>query len=70
MWVIPLMGAGLVWAGAYFSGWNAMLMLIIAAPFLVFLPTWFTAEQQFLHDLMAGTRLINVQPVTRTSKNP
>lgn len=62
MWILPLLGASLVWAGAQLSGWNAMLMLIVAAPFLVFIPTWFTAEQQFLHDLLAGTRLINVQP--------
>jgi uncharacterized RDD family membrane protein YckC len=70
MWILPLLGAGLVWAAAYLSGWNAMLMLIIAAPFLVFIPTWFNAEQQFLHDLLAGTRLVSVQPSINTSKNP
>ncbi len=70
MWVLPLFGAGLVWAAAHLSGWNAMLMLIIGAPFLVFLPTWMNAEQQFLHDLLAGTRLVNVKPITNTSKNP
>ncbi|CAN1573346.1 COG1714 Predicted membrane protein/domain [Burkholderiaceae bacterium] len=70
MWVLPLLGAGIVWAAASLSGWNAMLMLIVATPFLVFIPTWFTAEQQFLHDLLAGTRLVNVQPQIRTSKNP
>jgi hypothetical protein len=47
-----------------------MLMLIVATPFLVFIPTWFTAEQQFLHDLLAGTRLVNVQPQIQPSKNP
>jgi len=70
MWVLPLVGAGLVWASASLTGWNAMLMLIVFTPFLVFIPTWFTAEQQFLHDLWAGTRLINVQPLNKTSKNP
>lgn len=78
MWVLPLLGASLVWAGAQLSGWNAMLMLIVAAPFLVFVPTWFTAEQQFLHDLLAGTRLVNVpaapkptsQASIQPSKNP
>lgn len=70
MWVLPLLGAGLVWAAAHLSGWNAMLMLIIGAPFLVFIPTWFTAEQQFLHDLLAGTRLVNVKPIKDASKNP
>ena len=42
------------------------LMLIVAAPFTVLLPTWFTPQQQFLHDLLAGTRLISVE----ISKNP
>lgn len=78
MWILPLLGASLVWAGAQLSGWNAMLMLIVAAPFLVFIPTWFTAQQQFLHDLLAGTRLVNVQTAPKpasqatiqTSKNP
>jgi hypothetical protein len=41
-------------------------MFIVATPFLVFLPTWFTQDGQFLHDRLAGTRLISVQP----SKNP
>jgi uncharacterized RDD family membrane protein YckC len=70
MWVLPLMGASLVWAAASLSGWNAMLMLIVATPFLVFIPTWFTAQQQFLHDLLAGTRLISVQATIKPSKNP
>jgi uncharacterized RDD family membrane protein YckC len=70
MWVLPLLGAGAVWAAAHLSGWNAMLMLIIGAPFLIFIPTWFTAEQQFLHDLLAGTRLVNVKPIKDASKNP
>jgi uncharacterized RDD family membrane protein YckC len=70
MWVLPLMGAGLVWGAASLSGWHAMLMLIVATPFLVFIPTWFTAQQQFLHDLLAGTRLISVQANIKPSKNP
>jgi hypothetical protein len=45
-------------------------MLIVATPFLVFIPTWFTTQQQFLHDLLAGTRLVSVQPNPKTSKNP
>lgn len=66
MWVLPLIGSGLVWGASVLTGWNAMLMLIVAAPFLIFVPTWFAADQQFLHDRLAGTRLITVQ----TSKNP
>ncbi|MDO9025051.1 RDD family protein [Zwartia sp.] len=66
MWVLPLLGASLVWGASVLTGWNAMLMLIIATPFLTFIPTWFFSDQQFLHDRLAGTRLVNVQ----TSKNP
>ena len=66
MWPIPLAGSALIWAAATLSGWPAFLMFIVATPFLVFLPTWFTQNGQFLHDRLAGTRLISVQP----SKNP
>lgn len=66
MWVLPLMGASLVWGASVLSGWNAMLMLVVAAPFLTFIPTWFADDQQFLHDKLAGTRLISIQP----SENP
>jgi len=67
---LPLSGAGLVWAAASLSGWNAMLMLIVATPFLIFIPTWFTSQHQFLHDLLAGTRLVSVQPHSGLGKNP
>lgn len=66
MWPIPLAGSALIWVAATLSGWPAFLMFIVATPFLVFLPTWFTQNGQFLHDRLAGTRLISVQP----SKNP
>jgi len=66
MWVLPMIGAGLVWVASMLTGWNAMLMLIVAAPFLVFIPTWFTLNSQFLHDRWAGTRLVSVP----ASKNP
>jgi uncharacterized RDD family membrane protein YckC len=66
MWVLPLLGAAAVWALSAVTSWPSTLMLIVAAPFTVLLPTWFTPQQQFLHDLLAGTRLINVE----ISKNP
>ena len=44
----------------------AALALIVVAPFTVFIPTWFSPQQQFLHDLLAGTRLTNVS----ISENP
>jgi uncharacterized RDD family membrane protein YckC len=60
MWVLPLAGAAAVWALSKLTGWPSALTLIVAAPFTVFIPTWFTPQQQFLHDLLAGTRLANV----------
>ncbi len=64
MWVLPLCGALIVWGLLAVTQWPATLMFIVLAPFTVFIPTWFTPEQLFLHDLLAKTRLIN------TSKNP
>ena len=60
MWVLPLLGAATVWAISTLTGWPAALSLIVVAPFTIFIPTWFSPQQQFLHDLLAGTRLTNV----------
>ena len=60
MWVLPLLGAATVWAISTLTGWPAALSLIVVAPFTIFIPTWFSPQQQFLHDLRAGTRLTNV----------
>ena len=62
MWVLPLLGAATVWAISTLTGWPAALSLIVVAPFTIFIPTWFSPQQQFLHDLLAGTRLTNVAP--------
>ena len=64
MWILPLCGALLVWGLSLITRWPSTLMFIVLAPFTVFIPTWFTPEQQFLHDLLAKTRLVN------TGKNP
>ncbi|MFZ4711059.1 MAG: RDD family protein [Zwartia sp.] len=60
MWVLPLLGAAAVWGLSRATSWPSALMLIVVAPFTVLIPTWFTPQQQFLHDLLSGTRLINV----------
>jgi uncharacterized RDD family membrane protein YckC len=64
MWVLPLCGALLVWGLSLLTHWPSTLMFIVLAPFTIFIPTWFTPEQQFLHDLLSRTRLVN------TGKNP
>ncbi len=59
MWVLPAAGAFVVWMLAEMVAWPSVLMLIVAAPFAVFIPTIFTADQQFWHDKMAGTLLVS-----------
>jgi len=66
MWALPLLGAASVWAISKLTGWPSALALIVAAPFTAFIPTWFIPQQQFLHDQLVGTRLVNVP----TSENP
>lgn len=64
MWVLPLSWALIVKGLIVMTQWPAMNMFIVLAPFTVFLPTWFTPEQQFVHDMLAKTKLVN------TRKNP
>lgn len=64
MWVFPVLWALIVKGLIMITQWPAMNMFIVLAPFTVFLPTWFTPDQQFVHDILAKTRLVN------TSKNP
>ncbi len=59
MWLLPLVGALLVWGISTAVGWSSILMLIVLAPFIVFVPTWLTKNGQFLHDRLADTRLIS-----------
>ena len=66
MWVLPALGAAAIWGISTLTGRPSTLALFFAAPFTVFIPTWFNPQKQFLHDLLAGTRLTNVA----ISKNP
>ena len=58
-WPLVLAGAGLVWAAATATGWPSMDMFIVAAPFSIFIWSWFDPDGQFLHDRILGTRLRN-----------
>jgi len=57
MWPLVLLGAALVWTLSQATGWPAADLLIVAAPFAVFVWSWIDAEGQFLHDRILGTRL-------------
>jgi uncharacterized RDD family membrane protein YckC len=60
-WVLPLITAAIVWSIAALSGWPATLMFIVVAPFSNFVGSWLDNNGQFLHDRLAGTRLINAE---------
>ncbi|MCW0210294.1 hypothetical protein AVE30378_03290 [Achromobacter veterisilvae] len=59
VWPLVLAGAAVVWAAASASGWPSMDMFIVAAPFTIFIWSWFDPDGQFLHDRILGTRLRN-----------
>jgi uncharacterized RDD family membrane protein YckC len=59
-WPLPLLGAALIQVLSVSAGWASIDMLIVATPFLIFIPTWFVSDGQFLHDRWARTALISV----------
>ena len=61
MWPLPLLAALLVQAASYATGYASTDMLIVFAPFSVFIWSWFDKDGQFLHDRLAGTRLVDVR---------
>jgi len=48
-----------VWGAASLTGWASVDMFIVAAPFTIFIWSWFDPDGQFLHDRLLGTRLRN-----------
>ncbi len=62
MWPLPLLGALLVLAASRVTGYGSTDLFIVFTPFTLFIWTWFDPDRQFLHDRLAGTRLVNVAP--------
>ncbi|MDH0682004.1 RDD family protein [Achromobacter animicus] len=58
-WPLVLAGAAVVWGAALATGWPSVDMFIVAAPFAIFIWSWFDPDGQFLHDRILGTRLRN-----------
>jgi len=58
IWPIPLAAAWLVLQASRITGYASTDMLIVLAPFALFIPTWFDADRRFLHDRLAGTWLV------------
>ena len=65
MWLLPVGAAVVVWALAEVIGWASVRMLIVVAPFAMFLPTWFILGGQFWHDKMARTLLVDTLPLNK-----
>ena len=61
MWVIPLIGAFIIYLIAKALGWMSINMFIIFCPFLNLIPTLFRKDRQMLHDVLVGTELINIK---------
>lgn len=64
-WPLPLLGMLAVHGMSKYTGFASTNILFIFAPFTIFIWTWLDPDKQFLHDRLAGTRLINS---TRSSK--
>jgi len=61
LWPVPLTAVLLVKTASWASGLGGLDLLIVLAPFAIFVWTWFDPEQQFLHDRLLGTRLVLTQ---------
>ena len=61
LWPLPLLASLLVLGASRMTGYSSTDLLIVFAPFSIFIWTWFDPQQQFLHDRLLGTRLIDVQ---------
>ena len=60
LWPVPLAGMALIYGLVMVTGWPAIYTFAIATPFLIFIPSWFTPDGQFLHDRLAGTRIVDI----------
>jgi len=70
LWPVPLAAALLVKGLSLATGLGALDLLIILAPFSVFLWTWFDRDRLFLHDRLLGTRLVVVPSRRKTTDKP
>jgi len=59
LWPIPLAAALLVQGASHLTGYRSTDMLIVFAPFTLFIWTWLDPQGQFLHDRLLGTRLVH-----------
>lgn len=60
-WIVPLMGMAVIHAVVVSTGLRAIYLFAVAAPFLIFIPTWFRRDGQFMHDVLCGTRIVDIR---------
>jgi uncharacterized RDD family membrane protein YckC len=65
--VLPLAAAAVIALITKATGWPATMMFIVVAPFTIFIGSWLDRDGQFLHDRLAQTRLVDVQPASGVS---
>lgn len=61
IWPLPLLAALLVQGASLRTGYASTDLLIVFAPFSIFIWSWFDREGQFLHDRLLGTRLVDAR---------
>lgn len=67
VWPLPLVFAQAIFAISHATGRPATDLLIVFAPFTLFIWPWLDADRQFLHDRLLGTRLVDVPIPRKTS---
>ena len=70
LWPVPLAGMALIYGLVVLTGWPGFYTFAIVTPFLIFIPSWFTPDGQFLHDRIAGTRIADIPEHLRTAASP
>lgn len=68
IWPVPLLAAYMVQLASQATGYASTDLLIVFAPFALFIPTWFDPDRQFLHDRLLGTRLVGVPAAPAKSR--
>lgn len=62
MSVVPLLFAFGIYVLSSLTTYRSTTILIVLAPLSLFIWTWFDKDKLFLHDRLAGTRIIDLRP--------
>ncbi len=61
-WLLPLITAFFLQVIAILTQQAWVTLLIVFTPLTLFIWTWFDKDQLFLHDRLAGTRIVDLRP--------